>query len=1127
MLKYLLNNDACGFCRVELGEGKGSFARDIFASSNNGRGRLICDAVLVATSINYATLYLYRSDLGMKNSLWKAIKVDMPESSMEVVAKRSANGKGKRAIQMVRNESANAIATSTAGSFPSSSTLPRQQSRAIVTSRSFLRSASEFSNLHTRDLSRMHMNEDSMQFQSDFQPLVSADMVVLQHHDSSKLEYSGSDYPYFEQGYSNRPPDAVFQGRVRSGSVALSRTAGSSPSNGIISRKTSESDRESNAGSEVLSQPEAASDPPESFVMPRPISQRSSPAVFHEVTHGLVDKENLDSVSKSAMSQTNGTTQSPFEQLQRQAHENTVFQPQFFTSSTNSPDVLISSQTAPSVKEGDRPEEVEVLDDVAAEIGGVQDNVTESTVDDDEMRRLALEAMQAVEITQPPSSVAPSKGEEAPNTSESTASSVSKEELAVPLLLQSVGKKYKSLGSSIRRCLFQVIESSAISPQAAAHKLALLCTTLQPISEKKASKSSKSDKLKKKVNVAGQSSKSISTPEESARTILTVLQAANKARLGSDPAHIAKICRAVLLHALFAVEVGRQFLHPGYTGSLTDAVSDSLSQSLSRLNLVLGAPDFRGADIKNAFEGIFPATLPETLLAAMGSYHVDNQHHLVHHQDVLLSSSQPLSSVMVMQLLVDYLKRTYESDHRDLWTALIHPQLASYDAAMKSLSPSPQKMPLEIMPRLDQTVQPASHIQPFSIDENSGNTISSNQSANNGPVMEGQNENQINSSGGALSLGLVSKPSLKRQNSLIADRQILGYHTNRGLQKAITVMPPTGAPLTANNNSTTGSSVSVANASNAPPVAQQRSSRLKKIFNGISSAAANAAANHATSAAAAEGNMGIAEGALGPEGIHGGGRGSRSLKRTHSLPASQSQQLPPQQRKKHILQSPTRTTTPTTKRRRLEASPLLPLPSSSSASAAILADMSFQSPVVSRHRRGSRAMSVSSPPAATTLHSAFVASTPEAVLGNQNQYRNNLWQISSPVATLKGAASLASRSGRSFQHLLQQHHVALGDMSADGQSQQLLMVPQQEQPLPQIQLQFSQQIESEHQSGIIRNQHLHRNNLTPRRTSPRLAAAASRSPSVSPSSDREHTVQRGSSHSLVDQRSQTVNARLF
>lgn len=79
--RYLFANDACGLCRVELGEGNGSFAKEILAAANGSRWRQTFDGILVAMGLSYLTVYLFSTDANIRHTFWQPIRAPLPESS--------------------------------------------------------------------------------------------------------------------------------------------------------------------------------------------------------------------------------------------------------------------------------------------------------------------------------------------------------------------------------------------------------------------------------------------------------------------------------------------------------------------------------------------------------------------------------------------------------------------------------------------------------------------------------------------------------------------------------------------------------------------------------------------------------------------------------------------------------------------------------------------------------------------------------------------------------------------------------------------------------------------------------------------------------------------------------------
>jgi hypothetical protein len=103
--RYLFANDACGLCRVELGEGNGSFAKEILAAANGSRSRQTFDGILVAMGLSDLTVYLFPTDANIRRTFWLPIRTPLPESSTSQNDTLAQKSKGKRAIQFMQQES--------------------------------------------------------------------------------------------------------------------------------------------------------------------------------------------------------------------------------------------------------------------------------------------------------------------------------------------------------------------------------------------------------------------------------------------------------------------------------------------------------------------------------------------------------------------------------------------------------------------------------------------------------------------------------------------------------------------------------------------------------------------------------------------------------------------------------------------------------------------------------------------------------------------------------------------------------------------------------------------------------------------------------------------------------------
>eukprot|EP01033_Poteriospumella_lacustris_P001724 gene1724-1246_t len=621
--RYMLSNDACGFCRVELGEGRGSFAREIFASANGARSRLVYDGIIVVTGLNYVTMYLFPSDMNVRDTLWKSIRTPLAESvtaQQDTVAMKS---KGKRAIQL---------------------------------------GVSEHSNIHARDLSLLHQTEESNHpYGLDALP---SDAVLLPQESSSRLDYSMSDF-YQDSNLGRSMVAAPETSRPSFGHVfgrpspvnLVDDPGRRTPS---VSRKSSEkSDMEaSNMGPPPAVDPQTRN--PLATTAP-PAAQINDPSDADQSVARIIEQRSMSPIfanDSSRLEVASAVSRSPFANLfdSNDAHR-------------------------------------------ANEATNDDDNATESTMDDDEMRRVALQNDSELvdSLVADPAAVDVSAADSIPLLNQSSDLSLLSQPLSQPeqppislsfLTGSPMEKKFKALPAHVQRVLHRVVDPQELTvPQGVEQivqwVLELKLKAAQPTANKKAS-SSKAGAKSDKEKTSSSGAKVLDTLQR----IFSLAAVVHKGKLGSDGKYIARVCRVCLMEIYLVFSVGRLLLSDvalvpkSDRSSCRKLLSSTTSNALSRLNLAVGSPSISQLQLRAAFDGIFPHDV------------VDIVKRYTTVDVAVLLSPPPLSSNLVMQVVVDDLRKHYDARHYgDLWK-LVGPDVATYDAASKSLSPTPQKAPM-------------------------------------------------------------------------------------------------------------------------------------------------------------------------------------------------------------------------------------------------------------------------------------------------------------------------------------------------------------------------------------------------------------------------------------------------
>ena len=655
--RYMLSNDACGFCRVELGEGRGSFAREIFASANGARSRLVYDGIIVVTGLNYVTMYLFPSDMNVRDTLWKSIRTPLAESvtaQQDTVAMKS---KGKRAIQLVRQESQQSLLSTV-----QTNAVQRQPQRGPLLGRSFLQGVSEHSNIHARDLSLLHQTEESNHpYGLDALP---SDAVLLPQESSSRLDYSMSDF-YQDSNLGRSMVAAPETSRPSFGHVfgrpspvnLVDDPGRRTPS---VSRKSSEkSDMEaSNMGPPPAVDPQTRN--PLATTAP-PAAQINDPSDADQSVARIIEQRSMSPIfanDSSRLEVASAVSRSPFANL-------------------------FDSNDAHRANEATNDDE----------------NATESTMDDDEMRRVALQNDSELidSLVVDPTAVDVSAADSIPLLNQSSDLSLLSQPLSQPeqppislsfLTGSPMEKKFKALPAHVQRVLHRVVDPQELTvPQGVEQivqwVLELKLKAAQPTANKKAS-SSKAGAKSDKEKTSSSGAKVLDTLQR----IFSLAAVVHKGKLGSDGEYIARVCRVCLMEIYLVFSVGRLLLSDvalvpkSDRSSCRKLLSSTTSNALSRLNLAVGSPSISQLQLRAAFDGIFPHDV------------VDIVKRYTTVDVAVLLSPPPLSSNLVMQVVVDDLRKHYDARHYgDLWK-LVGPDVATYDAASKSLSPTPQKAPM-------------------------------------------------------------------------------------------------------------------------------------------------------------------------------------------------------------------------------------------------------------------------------------------------------------------------------------------------------------------------------------------------------------------------------------------------
>jgi hypothetical protein len=746
LTKYLLSNDACGLCRVDIGEGKGSFAREIFAAANGSRSRQTYDGILVAMGLSYISVYLFPVDASIRQTFWQPIRTPLPDSATSQRDALVQKSKGKRAIQLVRQESQQNLTTAV-----SSSSVRQAGTQRIMQGgrSSFLQGVSEHSNIHARDLSLLHQNEESNH------PYGQSDVLNLPNSDSAILEYTASDY--FQDSNFSRPTHPSVAGlsniyRKPSPSMIASSAINEHRFLSIMSRKSSErSDPESN---DCL---QAAPSLAAKRISPTIVMNKSTSSLNQlEPSAEKMDGNEMLPPTPAALS---NITKSPFAHLLSEKKDQNGF------------------------------------------CNDEEDNATESTMDDSEVRRLAFindsETLMSIpqdadnNLTKEQASIRPPS---APILSFS--SQESEQELATTVphpvqLLQPqfsndekvdmadvftpVEKKFRTLPLQLQRVLVKCQEEHSISWSV--EKI------LQFYQEQRAVTSKSTASAGKKL------ASSPSDIEESFQKLLSVLAVIHKGRLGTDGNFISTVCRLCLLEIYLVFSVGNVILSDVASSKagmarIRKMLVTTISMALSRLNLAIGSPSISQVQIHSAFDSIFPKNIASKL-------------QLQANNDMGTALSPPtMSSSMVMQFLVDDLKKQYDSisEYAGIWK-MLGTEIGTYDAAMKSLSPTPQKSAARssiIMEPLHQqssnaAISAAAVAVGQAILESSGDNMlyNTDTSAN---VLDSYSTSLVAKQMNSMTSAVTSN-TLRRSNTLIGDKQRLGYHTNRREKKTITIIP--------------------------------------------------------------------------------------------------------------------------------------------------------------------------------------------------------------------------------------------------------------------------------------------------------------------------------------------------